>query len=213
MAPTGWGAQSRREVLYADEENHRRLVRDRLRAFGLTNADRDGLRYFLRAGVSLGERPWNEWLAAQAQDHRADLVVIDTASSATAGDVNDNSRVAQLYRDALRPATLGGAAVLLLHHERKTNGDYPRNASQSMLGARAWASQADAHIAVRATGKLTSEPTEDGRSRQRYPVEMETPKVRDGQPALPQRLSIVSERDAENRLDWMAVEREGEAVA
>ncbi|MGH8574237.1 MAG: AAA family ATPase, partial [Gammaproteobacteria bacterium] len=144
----GRDVQRGRVVLYIDEENHRRLVRDRLRAFGLTNGDRDGLRYFLRAGVALGDARWNAWLTRQAQEYRADLVVIDTASSATAGDVNDNSRVAALYRDGLRPATVGGAAVLLLHHERKSSGDYPRNASQAMMGARAWAAQADAHIAI-----------------------------------------------------------------
>jgi RecA-family ATPase len=139
-------------VLYVDEENHRRLVRDRLKAFGLSNDERDGLRYFLRAGVALGDTAWNSWLAAETQEHRADLVIIDTASSTTSHDVNDNSKVAQLFRDALRPATLSGAAVLVLHHERKTTGEWPRNASQAMLGARQWAGQADGHLAVRAAG-------------------------------------------------------------
>lgn len=195
----------RGRVLYVDEENHRRIVRDRLKAFGVTNADRDGLRYFLRAGACLGERQWNEWLAEQAQSHRADLVVIDTASSATRGDVNDNTAVAALYRDALRPATISGAAVLVLHHERKQTGEF-RNASQSMMGARQWAGQADAHLALKATGKLTDVAGDDGRACQRYPVELEMPKVRDGQPALPAALAIVSERNSAGRLEWMALE-------
>ncbi len=200
-------------VLYCDEENWHRLTRDRLRAFGMTNADRPNLRYFQRAGVALGEPAWNRWLGQQAEDHRAALVVVDTASSATAGDLSDNSKTAAVYRDALRPATIGGASVLLLAHERKTNPDYSRNASQATMGARAWIGQADSHIAIAATGNLTSEDAENGRTRQRFPVELETPKVRDGQPALPQRLAIVSERNAEGRLEWMAVQREGEAPA
>jgi len=203
----GRNAQQGR-VLYVDEENHRRLVRDRLKALGLDNGERDGLRYFLRAGVALGDRDWNEWLSTETQEHHADLVIIDTASSATSHDVNDNSKVAQLFRDALRPATLGGAAVLVLHHERKTTGDGPRNASQAMLGARQWAGQADGHLAVRATGALSNDPLDGERSRQRFPVELETPKVRDGQPALPERLAIISERDANNRLEWMAIGRD-----
>jgi energy-coupling factor transporter ATP-binding protein EcfA2 len=195
-------------VVYVDEENHRRLVRDRLAAFGLTNAEAHGLVYYLRQCVCLGDADWNAWLVRTAQEHRADLVVIDTASSTTTGDVNDNSRVAQLYRDALRPATVAGAAVLLLHHERKTRSDEHRQAGQAMMGARQWAGQADGHLAIRATGSLTNEPTDDGRSRQRFPVELETPKHRDGQPPLPQRLVIASERDARNRLTWMALRPE-----
>jgi hypothetical protein len=198
-------------VLYIDEENHRRLVQDRLRALGLTsNVDLVGLRYYLRAGVALGEPESNEWLAGELEDYRADLVVIDTATSATAGDVNDNSRVATLYREALRPAAAGGAAVLLLHHERKTSSAGYRNASQAMMGARQWAGQADAHIAIKATGKLAGDVDTDGVLRERYPIEMETPKVRDGQPALPARLAIVSGRDtATRRLISMDVVHEG----
>jgi hypothetical protein len=193
-------------VVYVDEENTRRIIRDRLAALGLTNAERDGLAYYLRQGICLGSPEWNAWLASIAQQHRADLVVIDTASSATGSDVNDNSKVAQLYREAFRPATVNGAAVLLLHHERKLTGDH-RNASQAMLGARQWAGQADGHLAVRPTGSLVSDPTEDGHSRQSYPIELETPKVRDGQPPLPEQFVIASERDATNRLVRMALER------
>jgi hypothetical protein len=177
------------------------------------NDDRGGLRYHLRAGVALGLPDWNQWLTAKTQEHRADLVVIDTAASATAIDLNDNTSVAALYRDALRPATLNGAAILLLHHERKA-GDYARNAGQAMMGARQWAGQADGHLAIRATGRLSNEPVGDtGRTVQRYPIEMEMPKVRDGQPALPAALMIVSERDEANRLAWMRVDAAGEALA
>lgn len=196
----------RGRVLYVDEENHVRVVRDRLRAFGVSNDERETLRYYLREGVALGQASWNAWLRTEAEQHRADLVVIDTATAASAVDVNDNSAVAALYRDALRPTAGTGAAVLLLHHERKT-GDWGRgSASQAMMGARQWAGQADAHLALRAPHSLISEPVEAGRTRQRYALHLELPKVRDGLPDVPSRLVLVSERDEAGRLDWMRLE-------
>jgi hypothetical protein len=165
------------------------------------------LTYYLRAGVALGIREWNEWLHAEVERSGADLLVIDTASTCNGFDVNDNSAVAAFYRDALRPAASAGAAVLLLHHERKT-GQFGRgSASQAMMGARQWAGQADAHLALEAPGALIDEPAKDNRTRQRYAITLELLKLRDGLPDVPTKLVLASERDAAG-LVWMRLDGE-----
>jgi hypothetical protein len=130
------------------------------------------------------------------REHEADLIVIDTASSVVGADPNSNQDVCALYRNALRPATERGATVLLLCHERKPSPDGHRGSgSLATMGARAWAHQADSHITMRATGPLVETLLEDGRTTQRFPIELEFPKTRDGVAQVQTtRWVIVSER-------------------
>ena len=202
----------RGRVLYIDGENYGRIVNDRLRAFGVTNAQLDGLRYHLRDGVLLGDPDWDYWLRKVTREHAADLIVIDTASSVVGADPNSNQDVCALYRDALRPATEDGATVLLLCHERKPSPDGHRGSgSLATMGARAWAHQADSHITMRATGELEETQLEDGRTAQRFPFELEFPKTRDGVVATrTRRWVVVSERTSRPgyRLEWQRIERD-----
>ncbi len=209
LGGTRWLGQSVKQgrVVYVDGENSRRIVADRLRAFGVPNEDLEGLRYYLRAGVLLGDPWWDRWLLDVATDHHANLVVIDTASSVVGADPNSNHDVCALYRDALRPLARLGALVLLLCHERKTHDGQRGSGSQATMGARAWAHQADAHITMRATGELKDEATDGGRTAQRWPIELEFPKTRDGvAQARTLRWALVSERSADYRLIWQRIE-------
>lgn len=199
---------SGRRVMFIDEENFLRVIHGRFRALGLTNADRENLRYFLRLGVSLGASDWVERVLGEMETFRPDVLFIDTAAAATAVDMNDNSGVARLFAGALRPLADMGAAVNLLHHERKIQQGWKRNAGQAMMGARQWAGQADAHIALKAiSDKPQIEPLSDGGIRRTYRLELEMPKNRDGH-GVHEKIQIVSEHDAgDTRPRWMRVEK------
>lgn len=189
-------------VMVIDEENFKRVVHSRFHAMGMTNADRQNMRYFLRLGVSLGADDWTERVLEEIEDFKPDLLVIDTASAATAVDVNDNSGVSKLFRDHIRPLA-DETAVVILHHERKQQSGQQRRAAHDMMGARQWGGQADSHLACKKISeKPQTEPLQDGTLRKTFRVEMEMPKDRDGAAAT-QKLQIVSEHDPDDKGGWL----------
>ena len=202
-----------RRPLVVDEENPARLVRARLRALGMTNEQRDGLRYFNRIGTRIGQGDWLEWLSFEAKAHGADLILIDTAMAATAAEVNDNDGVAALYGELRLLADELDAALVLLHHERKLQVGQTRDAGQAMMGARQWAGQADTHLALAVAGPLLEEPAESGHRRLRRPFTMRMPKARDGEPDIAETVAVTSEKDHSGRLLWLKVESEGPVEA
>jgi len=192
-------------VLCVDEENPSRVVRDRLRALGMRNQHCERLRYFNRQGFNIGTPAWTACLRGEAAEHRAELIVIDTASAATNAEVNDNDTVTRLFTEALRPiATDLDAAVVLLHHERKQQPGQPANPGQAMMGARQWAGQSDTDVALRIVSPLSEETAENGNRLLRSEVVMRTPKVRDGEPDNPRLVVVTSEKE-KRKLLWLSV--------
>jgi hypothetical protein len=201
-------------VLVVDEENAERLVKARLRALGLCNEHADKLRYFSRQGFVVGTPEWTESLRNEAIDHQADLIVVDTAAAATSAEVNDNTEVAALYRVLRSIATDLDLAVVLLHHERKPQPGQSRgDRGQAMMGARQWAGQADCHIALRPHVALVETPADDGKRDLRFELVMSTPKVRDGEPDVPEVLSITSTKNSRGSLLSMSVTSAGRLEA
>ncbi len=171
-----------RRVLYVDEENPERVVRSRFKALGATNADRDRLRYFRRAGIRVGEpeSAATRWLREECEAFAPDMLVIDTAMAATTADVNDNDSVVALYSRVLRPlAEAFGLAVVILHHERKPAAGESRHAGFAMMGARQWAGQADVHMTLATHGGYTATPLEAGEATERA-FTFSVAKARDG---------------------------------
>ncbi len=169
-------------VVVIDEENFARVIRRRLQAFGMTNADRENVLYFSRIGTSLGEGDWFTKTEETLQRFAPDLLIIDTAAAATAVDVNDNTAVARFYSQVLRPLAYY-CAVILLHHERKPAtgaAGGKRHAGHAMMGARQWAGQSDAHIALEVMGEFEETEQDDGTLLQRHAIRLEMPKSRDG---------------------------------
>lgn len=201
-------------TLYIDEENPLSVVFGRLRALGMENGDRDRLRYANRQGVTLGEAEWNQWLRREAAAHEADLVIVDTASAATAADLIDNGEVAQLYK-GLRPiASELNLAILLIHHERKPQAGVRSNSSMATLGARQWVGQADRQVTLKLRGEQQVEATPDGGRKLRTEIKLDpAAKDRTGEFGQPELIAVTSEKDAEGRLLWMKVESEGEIEA
>lgn len=193
-------------IMFLDEENAMRVIYGRFKALGMTNDDRPNLRYYLRLGVQLGEDDWFERVDEEAQDFKPDLLVIDTAAAATAVEVNNNDAVAKLFSGVLRPLA-ERAAVLILHHEKKPQNGGQRHAGHAMMGARQWAGQADAHIALEGAEKVMEEEIAGGKVRRRYPISLEMPKDRDGFKGK-ERIVIVSEHLAGERVPlWTRVEK------
>jgi len=197
---------SAQRVVIVDEENSEPTVRTRLWALGLRTEHAGRLRYFNREGFTIGDRPWTGRLMRAAREHRADLIIIDTAGAATNAEVNDNDAVVGLYRDALRPiATELNAAVVILHHERKSQVGQSRDPGQAMMGARQWAAQADTHLSLKVTEQVVETPGADGHRELRSERVMRMPKNRHGEPDVPQRIAIESTKDGRRLLTMRVI--------
>jgi len=198
-------------VLVVDEENPDGLVRARLRAMGLTNAEREGLRYFSREGLTLGDPRTDALLDAEIASFGPDLIVIDTLMSASAVDVNDNSEAVAMMKRLRATAREHGCAVLLLHHERKTQRDGPVSGSgQQAMGARQWLGQSDATLTIAVESDMQREEMPDGGFKLRRTFKMRpAEKDRDGRLNGTRRIAVESEKDDRERLLSMTVADEG----
>lgn len=191
-------------AMVVDEENYGRIVRSRFKALGMRNDDRVNLRYFLRLGITLGASDWFELLQGEMAEFEPDLLVIDTAQASTSVEVTDNTAVARLYSNVLRPLA-DKCAVLLLHHERKPTANSRRHAGYSMMGARQWAGQADAHLSLERLGDVQEEIRNNGTIRKRFPLRLEMPKSRDGA-SISETVAFVSEHGLDGKPRWLKVE-------
>lgn len=187
----------RGKTVYIDEENPCAVPLARLRALGLTDEDAQAIRFYSRTGAAVGDAGATDArLTAILDDAPADLVVIDTATAATAvDDLNDNSQVAALYSRLRAIAERFGCAVVVLHHDRKMQpGESRVPAGQSMMGARQWAGQSDTHLAVKLTRRVLVDLADD-QAEHRTDLVLSFPKLRDGVPPDPVPLRIVSLKD------------------
>lgn len=197
-------------VLYIDEENPRRTVRRRLRALGARNDDLSAFRYINRQGVELGTERWDAWLRAEIEAFRPDLVVIDTAMSATTAEVNENDSVVALYK-SLRPivSELGTCAVILHHNRKDAPGGRRGDPSQAALGARQWAGQADQQFTLRTHGDLEIAEQADGSQALRRELILEGGKDREGIDSRPEQIVVLSHKSPRKALLDMEVKSEG----
>lgn len=188
----GRSIPNKSRVLYLDEENPKRVVHSRLRALGITNADKGSLKYFRRKGVQLGDPTWDQWLREQCETFRPDLIVVDTAMAATAADTLDNDSVVKLYKTALRPvAEEFDTCIVVLHHERKPGAQESRgNGGHSMMGARQWAGQADVHTVLTPKSEYVETPRDDGGFDTHKEFTFQCAKGRDGVPSRPELFTV-----------------------
>jgi archaellum biogenesis ATPase FlaH len=209
----GFGTNIER-VICVDEENTSGRVKRRLRSLGMTNDQSHRLRYFSRAGASIGGGgPTDTWLENQLGEFQPDLLVIDTLLAATAvAETNSNDQAAALMSVFRGMAERYNCAILLLHHERKQSKDLPSSSSQATLGARAWVGQSDAHITLTVDSEYeeNDQALDDENIGTRKTFKLRTgEKVRDGGLNHPQRLVLTSEKTPRGKTVWMLVDNEG----
>ncbi len=106
-------------VLYLDAENGEHLALRRLRQLG-ARPDQlgDRLRYSTEP-VVLTQGPDVARLLVTFQEHRPDLVIVDTLASHAPAAESDTESMAGFLADVWAAARTGDAALLLLHHLRK----------------------------------------------------------------------------------------------
>lgn len=183
-------------ILVIDEENPPGVAFQRLRGLGVVPEHAERLRYFSQTGCRLGAGTWATELVEIVEEWRPDLVIVDSASSATATLLNENDSISAMFSEVLRPLARLGCAVLVLHHHRKAGGDV----GERILGGMQWEGQLDRHISFDAPEKAAkSWPTPSGTEHASFKVKVEAGKSRHGLGIDKTEFSIESEQDADGR--------------
>ena len=189
-------------ILVVDEENPPGVVSQRLRALGVNAEHADRVRYYSQIGCRLGADGWSDELLQLVDRFEPQLVVVDSASSATSTLLNENDSISAMFAQVLRPLARLGCAVLVLHHHRKAGGD----TGERILGGMQWEGQIDRHIAFDAPEKAaTSWPTPAGTVRASFKVDLTAGKSRHGVGIDKTEFSIESEQDTDGRYRWITL--------
>jgi hypothetical protein len=149
-----------RPFLYLQEEDSEIVVRDRLEMIvegkcpelhwhGRVSREVDGAVYWspadgniplgfhVRAGFVASDVGWQQWLADMVVEGQFAGVIVDTLGT-TAGDV-DTDRAQDLMTKILRPMRQishdTGAAICVVHHNRKGSGTNGERGGSRMLGS------------------------------------------------------------------------------
>jgi hypothetical protein len=191
-------------VVVLDEENPRDVALQRLRAFGVNGEHTEGLRYYSQLGCRLGgDGSWSDELTEIVSEFHPQLVVIDSASSATATQINENDSISNMFSTVLRPLARLGCAVLLVHHDRKAGG----TVDERVLGGMQWLGQVDRQIAFQAReARADSWTTVEGTTRASFPVRIVAGKARQGVGMSEARASIESEQSPDGSYRWIRLE-------
>jgi hypothetical protein len=189
-------------VLICENEMPTFEVDGRLRGFGVRNEHWKRLTYFDKSqAVELDNPKQAARLGEVIEAFRPDLVILDTLFSlAPCLEHNSNGVASAFYRDVLRPLARS-TSLLLLHHENKLGGNHSRNPEYAATGARAWAHQADRHLALAAVGdkEVKQQVLANGHTHGSYALELDPGKTRGTvKPRLD--LSIETEADAEGHV-------------
>jgi hypothetical protein len=118
-------------VLYLDYEMTESDVQDRLAEMGFDESfTPEAFAYLLHPSIPPLDTPGGGMeVLSMAQDHRADVVVIDTYSRAVEGEEDSNDTIRALYRHTLEPLKGVGCAGFRLDHTGHSAQDRARGAS------------------------------------------------------------------------------------
>ncbi len=114
-------------VLYIDAENGDDTALERLQQLGATSASLGGRLHYVTTDTSLADATGAARLAATIAAHRPDLVIIDTLASVAPAAEKDTEASSAFLGAVWHHARSAGAAMVLLHHLRKSLQGAPRD--------------------------------------------------------------------------------------
>ena len=132
-------------VLLIDEENHLRLLKERMQLLGATD---DLPIYFLsQEGFLVTSEKMIEKVLQFCEEKELDVIFIDSLVRVNKAEENDASQMAEVFR-SITKLVKNNKTVVLSHHERK-EGAYKSSAQTRLRGSSDIAAAVDSHISVR----------------------------------------------------------------
>lgn len=133
------------KVMIIDEENHLRLVQERLKLLG---ADADLPIYFLsQKGFLVSKKSMLEKVIEVCKQDEIDVVFIDSLVRINNAEENDASQMSEVFRQ-IKHFCQNGITVILTHHERK-EGMIKISAQNRLRGSSDISAAVDAHLAIK----------------------------------------------------------------
>lgn len=132
-------------VLIVDEENHPRLVKERMQSLGAKN----GLPIYIlsRTNFIITDEKQREQLLKACDEHGITTIFFDSLVRINTADENSATQMAGVFR-AISALCSTGKTVILTHHERKES--FMKSSAQSRLrGSSDILAAVDSHISVK----------------------------------------------------------------
>ncbi len=145
-------------VLIIDEEDHLRLLKERVVLLGAT---KDLPLYFLSLrGFNVDEENWRKKVLDMCKEYNINTIFLDSLVRIHSGNENDATDMSKVFKN-LRVFCQHKKTLILTHHERK-EGKNKSSAQNRMRGSGDILAALDSHIAVRKSedsGNLSVEHT------------------------------------------------------
>lgn len=133
------------KILIIDEENHLRLVRERLKSLG---AEIDLPIYYLsQKGFLVSKKGMIENVLEMCEEKEIDIIFIDSLVRINDAEENDASQMSEVFR-GIKQFCQGGKTVIITHHERK-EGMIKSSAQNRLRGSSDIQAAVDCHLALR----------------------------------------------------------------
>jgi len=133
-------------VLMIDEEDHLRVLKERLKSLGVN--EKDGIHYFSQSGIQVDDESAREMIIEIIKDKNIKLVILDSLVRVHSQKENDAGEMATVFR-GLQEIIKAGASVLFTHHHRKQLGfGSNNNPGQSMRGSSDILAAVDSHVTI-----------------------------------------------------------------
>lgn len=159
-------------VLIIDEENHLRLLQDRLQLMG---TDHDLPIYFLsQKGFIVSDKRLTNQILRICQEKDISVIFIDSLVRINNAEENDASQMSVVFR-CIRQLCQSQKTVVITHHERK-EGEMRSSAQNRLRGSSDISASVDAHISVRRNSSDKSKITIE-QAKLRGGIEMEPFKI------------------------------------
>lgn len=166
-------------VLIIDEENHMRLLKDRMNILGAKNDL--NIHFMSQKGFMVSSKEIFEIVIDLCKERNIGVVFIDSLVRINEADENSASEMSKVFRD-IKKFCLSGITVVVTHHDRK-EGRQKLSAQKKLRGSGDIQASVDCHLAI----------TRDANNRNRITIEQA--KLRDEPEIEPFTLEI-SENDA-----------------
>lgn len=170
-------------VLIIDEENHLRLIQERLKLMG---ADQDSPIHFLsQKGFLVTDKGLVDKVLKICEGKGINVIFIDSLVRINNAEENDASQMSEVFR-CIRKLCQNNKTVVITHHERK-EGMIKVSAQNRLRGSSDISAAVDAHVAMRRD--------KDDRSK----ILIEQVKLRGGKEMEPFEIAI---RESEGKVEF-----------
>ncbi len=133
------------DVLIIDEENNRRIIKQRLEK--LNSPTDSEIRFVTQENLSIEDSDHRKAIKKLCVESDTQVIILDSLIRIHRADENSAGEMAEVFA-GIKELASEGRTVIVLHHERKETG-YKSSAQMRMRGSSDISAAVDSHLSVR----------------------------------------------------------------